>query len=306
MRHLFKRSDLPGWVGCVPQGTRARFAYVERRPEHRPIVHWVAEEDWSNAASTLRQLRRQRQLTHHRLVGLLERGQYQVVPIEAPEVPREEWKQALRWQVKDLVGFAADDAAIDLFEVPQTGAARARLLAVAAPQVEVDRLARPARDAGVSIRAVDIPESALRNIGSLVEPADRAQAILHIDAHGLLVISVGGELMQARAIELSAQQVAMAGDDPARARAFERAGLELQRTLDSFERQYSQLTMARLVVVPTPGSAALCAFLGELLYVPVEELDTGESLDLSGVPELADPAAFGPWSLAIGAALREA
>lgn len=301
----FQRTPLPGWVACVPQGGRARLACVEQPEGQRPVVRWVAEEDWSDAGPALRRLRGSRQLGRHRVVGLLQRGQYQVLTMDAPEVPREEWKQALRWQFKDLVSFPVDDAAIDLLEVPLPPSARPRVLAVAAPQAEVDRLTEPARAARTPLRAVDIAETALRNISSLVEPADRAQALLYVGEHSVLVITTGGELVQARQLELTAAQLALPEGDDARQAAFDRASLELQRTLDSFERQYSHLTMSRLLVVPTPGSEALCACLRELLYAPVEELDVGDALNLGDVPELADPAAFGPWLLAVGAALRE-
>lgn len=307
MLSRFQRPALPGWVGCVPLGDSVRLACVERAEGQRPSVRWVAEDDWSQAGSTLRRLRGSRNLGRHQLVALLQRGQYQMVPLDAPEVPREEWKQALRWQFKDLVSFAVDQAAIDLLEIPAppAGSARARVLAVAAAQDEIERLAEPARDARTPLKAIDIPETALRNISSLVEPAERAQALLYVGPYSLLVITAGGELVQARALDLTAAQVALPDDDASRQSCFDRAGLELQRTLDSFERQYSHLTMSRLLVVPTPGSAALCACLRELLYPPVEELDVGDALNLSAVPELADPEAFGPWLLAIGAALRD-
>lgn len=305
----FQRPALPGWVSCVPSGASARAALVERAQGRRPSVRWVCEEDWSQPAAALRRLRSGRQLARHRVVALLARGQYQVVPTDAPEVPREEWRQALRWQAADLFGFPVESAAIDLIELPSAGHAhaRARVLAVAAPQEQIDRLTEPAASARTPLAAVDIPETALRNISALVEPAERAQALLWIGGTGsALVITAGGELVQARALDLSAAQLAAHEDDPARQQALDRAGLELQRTLDSFERMYSQLTMSRLLVAPSAASAQLCAFLRELLYPPVEELDLADSLDLSAVPELADPAALAPWLLAIGAALREA
>jgi MSHA biogenesis protein MshI len=270
------------------------------------VVRWVASEDWTSAATALRRLRSTRALGRQRGVGLLQRGQYQVLSVDAPTVPREEWKQALRWQLKDLVAFPIEDASIDLLELPAAPAAHghARLLAVAAAQAEMQPLTRAGEDAGTPWQAVDIPETALRNISALVEPAARAQALLHVADHGLLVITVGGELAAARTIDVSAAQLA-SDDAGQRQQAFDRAGLELQRTLDSFERQFSHLSLARLLVTPGAHTPALCAYLRELVYPPVEPLDIGDTLDLSAVPELADPLVCSTYLCAIGAALRE-
>lgn len=298
---------LPGWIGCVPEGTLARLACVEQRVGQRPVVHWVQSPDFAQPAQALRQLKRQRRLGRHRRVALLPRGQYQVLPLEAPDLPREDWKAALRWQLKGLVDFPVEQAAIDLLELPAAASrgGAARVLAVAAAPQALQPLARPAEDAGVPWTAIDIPETALRNLSALVEPPGRAQALLHIAQAGAqLVITFGGELLLARGIEIASAALDQA-DAELRSAAFDRAGLELQRTLDSFERQFSAATLARLLVAPAAGAEAFCAHLRELLYVPVEPLDLAEQFDLAAVPELAEPSVFGQYLAAIGAALRE-
>lgn len=293
------------WVGCAPEGALAHLACVDRKPGSAPSVRWASTEPWTDATASLRSLRRSRKLSQHRRVGLLQRGQYQLLPMDAPDVPREDWKQALRWQLKDLVDFAVDSAAIDLLELPAGGGGRAqaRVLAVAAPQAQVRPLAQWAEDAGTPWQAIDIPEIALRNISALVEPAGRAQALLHFADSGLLVVTQDGELLLSRAIDVSALQLG-SEDAEARQQAFDRAGLELQRTLDSFERQFSHLSLARLLVAPGPAMEAFCTYLAEMLYAPVSLLDLGDRLDLSAVAALADPQVLGTHLRAIGAALR--
>jgi MSHA biogenesis protein MshI len=161
-------------------------------------------------------------------------------------------------------------------------------------------------DAGAPWQAIDITESALRNLSALVEPEGRAQALLHCQrGHATLVVTHGGELLSTRQMELN-----LLLDDDAdpdvRSAGHEQAGLELQRTLDGIERAFGQVTLARLLVTPMPGVQALCAHLGPLLYVPVAPLVLDEVLDLSAVPDLtAEPALFNHRLCAIGAALRD-
>jgi MSHA biogenesis protein MshI len=306
----FSRSSLlPGWIGCAPQGGHTAFALVAPGPEGRPAVRWTAHLDWANPPRALKQLRRSRALHRHRRVALLQHGQYQCVTMDAPaDVPRADWAAAVRWQLKDTVDFSVDSAAVDVLAVPEGTSyrAQAQLIAVAAAAEQVQPLVALGDGASAPWQAIDIAETALRNLSALVEPEGRAQALLHCQAHhATLVVSYRGELLSTRHLDL-----ALAFDDAAdaaqRQQAYDHAGLELQRTLDGIERAFGQVTLARLLVTPMPGAQALCDHLGPLLYVPVAPLQLAEAIDFSAVPELlADPALLNRQLCAIGAALRD-
>ena len=287
-------------VACVERGDEAGHP----RP---PRVQWVAICDWANATQALRGLRRSHALHRHRSVALLERAMYRLVPLDAPELPREEWRHAVRWQLKDVVDFPVETAAVDVLEIPGDPARRraAQMLAVAAARETLRPLVDAADAAGTPWQALDIPETALRNISALVEPEGRAQALLHVgERHATLVVTAGGELLMTRQLEATLGQL-MGGSAAERERAFDNTGLELQRTLDGFDRLFSHLSLARLLVAPGTGLDEFCAHVRELTFVPVQPLDLGAALDLSAVPELADLALLSRHLGAIGAALRD-
>lgn len=306
MLSLSRRTLRPGWVACAPEGGGARLACVACDESGPPRVLWVQPCDWTDAGRSLRALRKTRLLHRHRSVALLERAQYRLVPLDAPELPREEWRQAARWQIKDLVDFSVEEAAIDVLEVPGDPARRraAQMLAVAAAHGALRPLVNCADAAGTPWSALDIAETGLRNISALVEPSGRAQALLHVaDAGTTLVITAGGELLMTRQLEASLGQL-QAADEAARLQAFDTAGLELQRTLDGFDRLFSHLSLARLLVAPGRGLEAFSDHVRELTFVPVQPLDLGGALDCSAVPELDDAAQLSRYLSAIGAALR--
>ena len=305
---LSRGSLLPGWIGCVPSGEHIALALVQPGDGGKPAVRWTAQAPWGEPVAALQQLRRSRALHRHRCVALLQRHQYQCLTMDAPaDVPRADWAAAVRWQLKDTVDFAVDTAAVDVLAVPEGTSyrAQAQLIAVAAAEAQVRPLVEQAADAGAPWQAIDIAETALRNLSALVEPEGRAQALLHCQAkHATLVVTYGGELLSTRQLEL-ALVLPEAADDATRAQAYDQAGLELQRTLDGIERAFGQVTLARLLITPMPGVQALCDHLSPLLYVPVAPLLLDEVLDFSAVPELtADPALLNRQLCAIGAALR--
>lgn len=302
-----RQPRLDGWVVVVPQGATAQALYLRWPADGRPQVRWACQIDWSAPLNNLRDLRRQRALQRHHRLLVLQRHQYQLLPAEAPEVPREQWADAVRWQLRDLVSFPVADAQIDLLEIPAETNQRGRpsVLAAIAPRQELAPIAEDALRARAPWKVMDLPETALRNLAALLEEPGRGIALLLIDeTHSTLVITASGELLQARHIDVSAAQIAEP-DEALRQQAFDRAGLGLQRTLDSFERLFSRVTLSRLVV-STTTSDDFTDYVRELLYVPVVRLRIDDCIDFDGA-DLAGTLTTATVSpIAIGAALRRA
>ena len=57
---------------------------------------------------------------------LLDIGDYQLLVVDAPEVPPQELRAAVRWQIQDLIDFHIDDAVLDVFDAPPGGPAGTR------------------------------------------------------------------------------------------------------------------------------------------------------------------------------------
>lgn len=306
MATLRKKPVDPGWVAMAPQGDHVRVAHVVCAEGRRPALRWVCSVPWADPTQALRMLRRTRSLKGRATVAVLQRHEYQLLTMEAPDVPRDEWRDALRWKLKDTVDFAVDTAGIDVLELP-AGPTQHRapsVIAVASPHAALAPLAEAGTDAGLPWQAIDVPETALRNIAALAEEPGRGQALLHVgEGHSTLVATWKGELLLARHIDVSLAQLTDT-DESARQLAYERASLELQRTLDNVERQFSHANLARLQVAPGAPLLGFIEYVRDLVYVPVTAFDLASVIDLSAVPELADPAAQAAYLPAIGAALR--
>ena len=80
----------------------------------------------------------------------------------------------------------------------------------------------------------------------------------------------------------------------------------MQRSLDNFDRQYSHISISRVIVACHPPADALLEALASATYVPVKVLDLSAVMDFPTVPALQDPACQARNLLALGAALREA
>ncbi len=306
MLSLRRTKSQPGWVALAPMGGRVHAVHVVSEAGRKPALRWACTEAFTDPAQALRALRRTRRLQQHRSVALLQHAQYQLLTLDAPELPRAEWRDAMRWRLKDMVDFAVDNAGIDVLDIPADPQQRRApsLIAIAAPRSALQPLVDAASDAGTPWHAIDVAETALRTIAVLAAEPGRGEALLHVGrAHSTLVVTAQGELLMSRHIEVTHEQLTEP-DEALRQQSFERASLELQRTLDNVERQFSHANLARLQVAPGAPLQAFIEYVRDLVYVPVTAFDLAALIDLSAVPELSDPSEQAAYLPAIGAALR--
>lgn len=238
---------------------------------------------------------------------LLAPGEYQLLQVEAPNVPEDELKAAVRWSIKDMLNYHVDDATLDVLRIPVNQGAGDRkksIYVVVAPSDLIKKRTELFERAHINLRVIDIPEMAQRNIAALYEHDGRALALLAFDeSGGLLTFTSDGELYLARRIEISAGQLQDA-NETLRQQYIDRLELELQRSIDHFDRQFSHLPLRRLLV-SAPDNSGIVAMLANSLDLPVERLDLNEVMDLSEMPDLANDETRVFALHALGAALRQ-
>lgn len=296
-----------GWVGVVRQGDRLDLAHVIRGPGARPEIRlcesFRVERDLVDA---LQRLGQSRNLKQQQCTTLLSGEDYRLAQQEAPDVPAAERVQAMRWRLKDMVDFPLDDAAIAIADIPGDSNRQPGVFAIAAPAARIVDKMKQFADAKLSLAAIDIPEMAVRNVAELFEQENRGLALLHVSAaESLLVVTWHGELVLSRHMDVAGDALE-AADPERRGMLLERLALELQRTLDNFDRQFSYIPVARMVVAAELQGEAILEALRTNLYLPVAPADLAEVADFPSLPELRDAARQAQALLAIGAAMRTA
>jgi MSHA biogenesis protein MshI len=304
----FRRAEpQPGWlcINMMPDRIDVSHARVDRPVRPEVLLCESYRKDGIDDAAALKRLGRVLDLDRYRCTTLLKPGQYQMAQVEAPNVPDAELKSALRWRVKDVIDYAVEQATIDALRIPAAGGARGhQAFAVAARNDTIAATVAPFTRADIPLEAVDVPELAQRNVARWFETEGRALALLVFDEHGgLLTFTCGGELYQYRRIDVTAAALSDAEGEE-REKIHERVALELQRSLDHFDRQFGQLAVSRVLVAPVPAASDLIAFLASNLGAAVAPLELGAALDCVQAPDLADPHRQQQCLQLIGAAMR--
>ena len=310
---FFKRSSRagPGFVVAIG-GNGVHFAqvkYVAGRPQVVSYVfNQVADIKTSGITSVaLERMRKSAKAGDFQFSTLLASGEYQLLQVDAPNVPEDEIKAAVRWSIKGMLSYHVDDATLDILRIPanQTGGERKKSLYVVVASNEVIKRRRELFErAHMNLRVIDIPEMAQRNIARLYEDEGRALALLAFDeTGGLVTFTSNGELYLARRIEISAGQLQDANES-LRQQYFDRLELEMQRSMDHFDRQFNHLAVRRLLV-SGPQNVGLIERLTSSLGLSVERLVLSEVMDIDDAPELASDEAQVYALHALGAALRQ-
>lgn len=302
--NFFRKSRRPGWLCLNLHADRVDLSHVliEGRPRPEVLLCESFRKEGDDVA-TLTRLRRELNLDRYRCLTMLKRRDYQMFSVDRPEVPDAEVRAAARWSLKDLLDYPLEAATVDAVGVPAgDGGRKPQMLAIAARNEAVAATVRPFNEADIELIAIDVPELAQRNLAHLLETEGRGLALFGVDEDSATVtFTADGELYQSRRIEVSL------GDFENEAGAeslYDRVALELQRSLDHFDRQFRNVALSRVVVSPVPFRDRFVEYLAANLTLPVEVLDLEQVMDFPGVPELRDPLRQTQCLQLIGAAMR--
>ncbi len=285
-------------------------AIVSPRPGSLPVLEFlsfypIGTHSWDVLLARLAKESPARQKS---CALLLNTADYQSFALDSINVPDNELKSAVCFRLNELLDYPAETATIDVLTVPgdsHQGGHKQSLIAIAAKNAIIERYQALFAGAKLKLTVIDVHEMAQRNISSLLELEGRGLAMLSFDQQGgLLTVSFGGELYLSRRLDVSLQDLYV--DDAQRKQgSFDRISLELQRSLDHFDRQHNYITTAKLVLAPLGAvSEELRTFLAANMYMPVESLDLSSIVALDQLPDLRQSEQQQIYFYVIGAALR--
>jgi len=307
---FFTKQKKPGWFAISASEQGAGVAHVLNSPDGKPSVKLAksrTENLKDNAAS--KTLVTDFNLAAHHCTLLLKHGEYQLLQIEKPNVPAEELKQAIRWKLKDMIDYPVEQATVDVIDIPtdpSNARRQAYVYAVATRNELISGYIESLIEFSASgLEAIDIPELAQRNLARYLEQENRGLAMLSINgADGLLTFTSGGELYHARGIDINIKHM-LSDDSEQKSTLYERLSLEIQRSLDNFERQFPYINVNRLVLAPFEGREDFYDYLKTSLFVQVDRFDLSDIFSLEADVEIGDLAMQASLLPALGAALRE-
>lgn len=296
-----KQKKQTSWTAMHATSDHTFIAKVSRPTQTiKPYIEFAAIEPVNiRQSSQVKVLSNKYQLKKSRCSYMLDFDDYQLLQLEKPEVAKDEQKGAVRWKLKDMIDYPVENATIELLDIPTDPAYQNRtsfLYALVAKNTLIGDISNGLLEANINLQAIDVKVIAQRNIASLLEQQDRGIALLSFCKKGaLLTFTSGGELYHARFIEIEDAQLSFAID---------RISLELQRSLDHFDRQFPYVTVNKLLIAPFETRDSFITNLRDALYIQVESFELSDIFDFSDQVNLSNLEIQSKLLPVLGAALR--
>jgi MSHA biogenesis protein MshI len=239
-------------------------------------------------------------------------GEYTILSVEAPDVPLAELRAAVRWQIKDLIDFHIDDAVLDVFDAPASGADKRHhnLYVVVSRMATVKQHINYLQAAELNLTTIDIPELVIRNICAYCPEDTNGMVFVYLNKDkGVFTITKDATLYLARSLDFGYEQLVRSTEHAGELSVddfnpeFDRVVLEVQRSLDYYDRYFSQPNVAKIFISPIQETIpGLADYLSRNTGIATAILDVNDIVD-SATP--LDKQLQARCLLAIGAALRQ-
>lgn len=281
---------------------------LPRQPGQKPVVlRHVSYAGQSADAPVLSQIARTLSSAKSNVVSLMGNRNYQVFMVDKPVVRPDEVESSLRLVLSPMLDYPTAEANLDWFDIPirQTMGSRApQVYAVVTKTELVNAQVALFAEAKINLKALDIRESAQRNISFLLETDQAATCLVFADTEGVrLTITFKGELYLVRFIsetllDVDEHEAAHLAD------AVDRLALEIQRSFEFIRRNYPAINIDALHVAPMSADIGLAEALQNRLLEQIRPLDLASIFELPSGSDLRKPQVQARYFHALGSALR--
>jgi MSHA biogenesis protein MshI len=202
---------------------------------------------------------------------VLSAQQYQIIQVDKPNVPESEILGALKWQIKDLVPYSPENMMLDYFDGPTLVGAAEKINVVCAEFSVLKEIVERLNKEDLPVKMITIAEFAFAKL----LPVQSSPCLLvcqREDEDVLLLIVQDGRVYFHRRLRGYAQ-IATKSDDELATTVVDTLSLEVQRSIDYFERQLKQAPIKSIkVIIPIASEGFLARKLAENTHIPVELL----------------------------------
>lgn len=227
----------------------------------------------------------------------LDHSYYNMLLVDAPDVPDDELAEAVKWKIKDLITQDVENVVVDAFRLPQDAyRGRMNMLYVAVTEMGlVQQLVDECDKADLSLQSIGVNELSMAALcRRVVVENDVSAAFLYMNGNsGTINLIEQGYLYLTRSIDLGSAAGTFSGNLDFQQDPVDNVALDVQRSLDYYESQLGKSGVNTLyLVVADEQHKAWCDGLTERLPVKAQlfELDGHEGNAISGEMGIVAPA----------------
>ena len=198
--------------------------------------------------------------------------QSQVVQVDKPDVPTNEIKSALKWQIKDLVSISPDNMVLDYYDAPTLAGGKEKINVVCAPLDELKKLVAATDKNALKVCSIITQEFAFANLLAAQDDAKLLVCQQPNEEIVLLIVKQKQIFFQRRLRGFA--QIGNKTAEELSLSIIDNISLEIQRSTDYFERQLKQAPIKEIkVLLPIALESVFVEKLSLNSTVPVTLLE---------------------------------
>jgi MSHA biogenesis protein MshI len=215
---------------------------------------------------------------------VLSPDEYQVLQVDAPEVPKQELATALLWQVKDLVNYHVDDVVLEHVEMDtDLTSGREQILVLVCRKSLIEDYVELLKNASCQLNAIDTSLFSSRNLISRLQDPSTNDSIgllnLWQDYCRISVLLNDGIAIN-RPSTINLDSLSFISDENGYA-IIDSLALEIQRTFDYYERHSRQAPIQQLYIISNGAPVHdLAELFQSRLGIECILLDVADALDV--------------------------
>lgn len=121
---------------------------------------------------------------------VLHPDQYHLTLVDTPGVPQLEYKNAVRWQVKDVINYPLEDVTVDVFYSDEFEKRLKKIYVVVAQSSFLQNIINTIQEYGLRPVSIDIREFAIRNLITSLAPTNEPIGFFDITDDGCVLVIV--------------------------------------------------------------------------------------------------------------------
>src|SRR5687768_6611414 len=104
----------PGWLAVSLQAGALHFAHGVSESGKKSVIRSWGTRTFDDSPKDFERVTKELGVERYQCLSVLPSTDYQLLLVDAPNVPAPELKAAVRWKLKDMLDYHVDDATIDV------------------------------------------------------------------------------------------------------------------------------------------------------------------------------------------------
>ena len=107
LKWFAREKKLPGWLAASFDGDALDYVYGQFVPSGKSAISAYGTRRVEGDKGHPEKIGRELRVERHQCVSMLRQGDYQMLLIEAPNVPQAELKSAMRWRIRSTASVVS-------------------------------------------------------------------------------------------------------------------------------------------------------------------------------------------------------